>query len=192
MRSHFFLAAAVAALALPASASAAMAQGAGDPALAAFQSVCWKAAGDYVATVNAADADGWKETEVVAQPDDSVSITDKAAREKVTPAGDFKLLVTRGLRHMSNGADIKVSTCKLTSDKPDAGLIEAGEGWVGAQPVPGGDKTLATYFVKLGSGKPDSIPTSGVQSAMNAGGFGVLKFQQDPDAGIVVYEAYSK
>jgi hypothetical protein len=180
------LAAAVSALAAPITASAAGA----DPALDAFQSVCWSPGGDYLATVKAADADGWKDTDVVADPDTSVSITDKTAREKDTPTGRLTLLVSRGLRHTSTG-DLKVNTCKVSLNKPDTVLISDASGWIGA-PQDGGDATLAAFYVKLGAGKPQHVAKADLNAAMAAGGFTILKFQQDPSASILVYQSYAK
>jgi hypothetical protein len=48
--------------------------------------------------------------------------------------------------------------------------------------------------VKLAPGAPDHIAgdEASLNSALNTGGFAMLKFQQDSDAGILVYTAYSK
>jgi hypothetical protein len=178
------LAAAVSALAIPASAFAA------DPAFDAFQSVCWGTSGDYVASVKAADADGWKDTDVVTDPDTTISVTDKAAREKETDAGRLTLLVERGLRHTSTG-DLKVNTCKVSINKADAALIGDAAGWIGA-PQDGGDATLAAFYVKLGGGKPQHLTKADLNAAMAAGGFTILKFQEDSNAGIAVYQSYAK
>jgi hypothetical protein len=189
MRSQILLmAAAAAALSLPA---AAIAQGAGDPAFDAFRSICWNASGDYVAAVKAADASGWREADVQTDNDAAVSITDKAAREKALGGGgDLTLLVTRGLRHTSGG-DIKVATCKISMNKPDKDLVGDGRSWIGAAPD-SGDPTLAVYYVKLSSGSPVHLSQGELNAALGAGGFGILKFQQDPNASILVYTAYSK
>lgn len=189
MRPHLLIAAAAAAFALPVSMAAA--QGAADPNIDAFRSICWNSAGDYVATVKAADADGWKDTQVVTNADDGVSVTDKAAREKAGQDGDMTMLVTRGLRHTKSGQDIKVDTCKLTINKPDAGLIGASQAWVGAAPD-SGDATLAVYYVKPGAGQPDHLAASQLNAALGSGGLGILKFQQDSDATTMVYQVYSK
>jgi len=178
------LAAAVGALAVPMSAAAA------DAAFDAFQTVCWAPAGDYVASVKAADADGWKETDIVADTDNTISITDKAAREKITDAGRLTLLVTRGLRKTSTG-DLKVNTCKVSINKPDTALISDASSWIGA-PQDGGDPTLAAFYVKLGAGKPQHLTKADLNAAMAAGGFTILKFQQDPSSSILVYQSYAK
>jgi hypothetical protein len=180
------IAAAVSALAIPMSASAA----GDDPAFAAFQSICWNTAGDYVATVKAADTDGWQTADLVADKEAGLSITDQAAREKTVGPLRLTLLVSRGLRHVSSG-DLKEQTCKLSVDKADNALIGEGQAWIGAAPD-GGDPTFSVYYVKLASGKPDHVGKDGANAAMAAGGFGVLKFQQDSGSGIMVYQSYAK
>lgn len=183
------LAAAAAALAVPMSVSA---QGGGDPAFDAFQKVCWNTGGNYMAAVQAAADDGWTDTAVVADTAGPVSITDKAAKSKLAGGSNLTLLVSRGIQH-TKGGDIKVSTCKLTISKPDNALIGEGKSWMGgAAPDAAPDPTLAVYYAKLAAGAPNHVAQAGLNDALNAGGFVILKFQQDSDAGIMVYTAYSK
>jgi hypothetical protein len=189
MKRLLSLAAAAAALAVPMSVSA---QDGGDPAFASFQKVCWGTNGDYLASLKAAEADGWTDTQVAPEAAGPVSITDKAAKSKVVNGSALTLLVSRGLQH-TKGGDVKVDTCKLTVSKPDAALIGEGKSWLGgAAPDAAPDPTLAVYYVKLANGSPSHVPQAGLQDALNAGGFVILKFQQDSDAGIMVYQAYSK
>jgi hypothetical protein len=179
------IAAAVSALALPASAATA------DVALDAFQSICWGTTDDYVAALKAAAAAGWTDTAVTGGDEAGVSITDKAAKEKsVDGGGRLTLLITRGLRHVSTG-DLKVTTCKLSFSKPDPGLIGAAQAWIGGAPD-GGDATLAVYYVGLSSGAPNHVGKAGMGAALASGGLSILKFQQDSDAGILVDQSYSK
>jgi hypothetical protein len=189
MRSQILLMAAAAALSLPAAAST---QAGGDPALEAFRSICWNASGDYGAAVRAADNAGWKDAAVQADSDASVTVTGQSAREKDLGDGaDLTLLVTQGLQH-TKGGDVKVATCKISMNKADKALMGAGQSWVGAAPDNGSDPTLAVYYVKPGSGSPAHLTQSQLGAALSAGGFGILKFQQDPGASILVYIAYSK
>jgi hypothetical protein len=179
-------AAAAAVLALP---MAAAAQGP-DPVLSEFQKVCWASGGDYVKMLSAATAGSWVETQVVPENDAGVSITDQAARNKSVGGLDLTLLFTRGLRHTSNG-DVKTSTCKLTVNKPDGGLLGASQGWIGSAPDKA-DPSSGIYFVGMGGDRPNHVGQAGVQAAMNAGGFGVLKFQNDDNDAILVYQVYAK
>jgi len=180
-------AAAAAALALP---TAAAAQGS-DPVMAEFQKICWAPGGDYMSTLGAATSDNWVETQVVADNDPALSITDKAARIKSVGGLDLTLLVTRGLRHTSSG-EVKTLSCKLTVNKADAGLIGESLAWLGGVAPDSGDKTSSVYFVGMGGAKPNHVGQAGVQAAMNAGGFGVLKFQVDDSDAILVYQVYAK
>ncbi|HEX3406279.1 MAG TPA: hypothetical protein VHS81_03495 [Caulobacteraceae bacterium] len=188
MKRLLSLTAAAAALAVPMSVSA---QGAGDPAFAAFQKVCWGTNGDYVASLKAAQDDGWTDTQVAPEAAGPVSVTDKAAKSKILEGSALTLLVTRGLQH-TKGGDVKVDTCKLTISKPDTALIGEGKSWLGGAAPDAGDPTLAVYYVKLAPGSPNHVAQTGLTDALNTGGFVVLKFQEDADAGIMVYQAYSK
>jgi hypothetical protein len=46
--------------------------------------------------------------------------------------------------------------------------------------------------VGLGGEKPNHVGQAGVQAAMNAGGFGVLKFQNDDADAILVFQVFAK
>jgi hypothetical protein len=188
MKRLLSLAAAAAVLAVPMSVSA---QAPGDPAFESFRKVCWSTNGDYVASLKAAQDDGWTDTQVVADTAGPVSVTDKAAKSKIMSGSNLTLLVTRGLQH-TKGGDVKVDTCKLTISKPDEALIGESKSWLGGAAPDGGDPTMAVYYVKLAPGSPNHVAPAGLNDALNAGGFVILKFQQDADAGIMVYTAYSK
>lgn len=185
------LAASAAMLAVPMSAAAQAVSG--DPAFDAFQKVCWSSGGDYLAAVKAAEADGWTDTAVTGEDQGPVSVTDKTAKAKFANGANLTLLVSRGLQHTKSG-DVKVATCKLTISKPDNALIGEGKSWLGGvTPDAAPDPTLAVYYVKLSpGGAPSHVGQAGLAEALNGGGFAVLKFQQDADAGILVYTAYSK
>jgi hypothetical protein len=180
------VAASAAALAIPAVASAQT-----DPALAAFQSLCWNTADDYLAIKKAATAAGWGNADVTAPDEDGVSVTDKAAMEKPAEGGGrLTLLVSRGLRKIG-GADYKVVTCKISHDKGNPGLIAAAKTWVGSAPD-NSDPTLAIYYVGLASGTPNHVGKAGMGAAIAGAGLSILKFQQDSNATIVVDQSYSK
>jgi hypothetical protein len=182
------IAAAVSALAIPAVAAAA------DPAFDAFQAVCWAPGDDYMGVLKAASDAGWSDTAVSGGDEQGVSITDKAAKEKaVDGGGRLTLLVTRGLRHLSKGGDLKVTTCKLSFSKADPALIGTATAWLGGD-APDNDKdpTLAIYYVGLASGKPNHVGKPGMNAALAGGGLSILKFQQDSDSSIVVDQSYSK
>jgi hypothetical protein len=184
----FAIAAAVSALAIPASAAAA------DPTFDAFQSICWSTGDDYVAALKAAASAGWTDTAVNGGDEQGVSIQDKAAKEKAAEGGGrLTLLITRGLRHMSKGGDLKVTTCKLSYSKADPGLISTATTWMGGVGQDNDkDPTLAVYYVSLAPGNPNHVGKTGVNAAISGGGVSILKFQQDSDSSIVVDQSYSK
>jgi hypothetical protein len=185
---HFALAL-LAALAIPASAAFA---DSGDPVVDAFKSLCLGAPNDYPSVVKAATAAGWTETELVPETDDAISITDKAAREKTVNGVHLTLLVSRGLRHTKAG-DIAEADCKVSSEKPDPGVVDKTKTWLGFAPD-GGDATLAVFYVKSGGGSPahlDGAPAS-LNAALASGGFSVIKAQQDATSSILVYTSFSK
>ena len=143
-----------------------------------------------MAVTHAADADGWHSADVKADNEAGMSVTDTAAREKIVGPLHLTLLVSRGLRHISTG-DIKEQICKLSVNKADPSLVASGQSWIGAA-ADGGDPTFSVYYTKLAPGKPVHVGKDGANAAMAAGGFGVVKFQQDSDAGIMVYQSYAK
>ncbi len=183
----FALASAVALAAAPLAAAAAPT---GDPALDAFQSICVATNNDYLATIKAADAAGWTETDLVPAPDAAISITDKAARETAVGKMHLTLLVSRGLRH-TKGGDVPEADCKVSTDQADAGIVDRTKTWLGFAPD-GGDATLALFYVKPDGAQPTHIPQSGLNAALAAGGFSVIKAQQDPASAILVYQSFTK
>jgi len=160
-----------------------------DPALAAFRSLCVANANNYNGVVSAASADGWTDTQLIPTTDDSVSITSKTAREKLVGKEHLTLLVTQGLRH-TKGGDIAEGDCKISTDQADDGILDRTRTWLGFAPD-GGDATLATFYVKTGA-KPDHLAPDQLNAALNAGGFSVIKAQQDPASVILVYTSFSK
>jgi hypothetical protein len=188
-----FSLAAIAAFALSAPATTALAQG-DDAALSAFEKICWGGGGDYLGTIKAANGDGWQDSSVIADTPAGVSITGKTAREKASGGATLTLLVTQGLQHTKTG-DFNLVTCKLSSNKPVGGMMADSKAWMGgvaADNTPP-DPTFAVYYVSTGQGSPTHIGPGGVQSTMDAtGAFGVLKFQSDSDSATFVYQVYSK
>ena len=191
LRLRYFTLAAVAALAIPA--STALADNAGDPALAAFRSICLASPNDYPSVVKAAEAGGWTETQLVPDTDDSISVQDKAAREKTVGGVHMTLLVSRGLRHTKSG-DVSESDCKVSTEKPDPAVVGETKTWMGVAPDGGDATSLVVYYVKPGGGTPahlEGAPAS-LNAALAAGGFSVIKAQQDQGSSILVYTSFSK
>lgn len=189
IRPHFLALASLAALALPASAALADTS---DPALDAFRSICLANPNNYLSIVKAADSAGWTETELVPETTDTMSITDKAAREKSVGDVHLTLLVSRGLRH-TKGGDVAEADCKVSTEKPDPGMVDRAKSWLGFPPD-SGDATLAVFYVKSGGGQPAHIDggPAALNNAMADGGFSVIKAQQDQASSILVYTSFSK
>jgi hypothetical protein len=162
-----------------------------DAALDEFRNICGASGGDYTAIVKAADASGWADAQPRAEADDTVSVTSTSAKAKTVDGVDLMLLATQGLMHTKSGAQVPVSTCKISSNKADADLMARAQAWMGFAPD-SGDATLATYFVKPAAGKPQHVPQNQLNAALASGGFSIVKVQQDSDGAILVYQTYSK
>src|SRR5581483_6677784 len=156
----------------------------------AFQSLCSATGGDYAAVVKAADAGGWAATAEPTDADDTIVVNEKAARAKTDNGETLTLFATSGVRHGAGG-DIPVSTCKISSNKPDADLLAHTQAWLGYAPD-SGDAGLAVYYVKSASPKPTHVGKDGVGAAMAAGSVSVVKVQQDPNGAILVYQTFHK
>jgi hypothetical protein len=180
MRSQLLIAAAAAALAFPVAASAA------DPALDAFESICWKTSADFPAVVQAADSGGWTNAELMADAMAGVSVTDKTAREKIGGGSDLKLLATRGTK-----GDIVVRTCTISAKGGQAGLLDRAKTWLGVAPQ-SSDAGKATYLVTLDGGKIVALAQGEVDAAVAKGGVHLIKFHQDGTNETLDYTRISK
>ncbi len=184
---RFTILAAAAALMLPASAFAANAT---DQVAAEFENICGATHGNYVKVLSATTSDNWTDTQVTPEPDSTVSVTAETAREK--PVGDatLTLLASQGLRHTSGG-DIAQTVCKISSNKPDPAIGSQMQSWLGFAPDSDA-QGLSVYYVHFVDGKLEHVPQSGLQAALNSGGFAFVKVQTDSDATILVLQTYSK
>ena len=178
---------AAAALALPVGATA---QTAPDAAFNAFQSVCGATGGAYDKVAAAVATGGWVDSGVPAENPGNISITGQMARSKADEGVTLTLLATQGVQHASDG-DVQVSTCKISSNKPDAALLTEAQSWLGVPPD-SSDQGLAVYYVKPGGAKPQHVAKTDIGKALAAGGVAVVKFQQDTDGAILVYQTFSK
>jgi hypothetical protein len=180
-------AAAAAFLLAPVSAFAADAT---DPVAAEFENVCGAAHGAYVNVLSAATSGNWTETQVVPETDTTVSITSQTSREKTVGDATLTLLASQGLRHTSGG-DIAQTVCKISSNKPDSGVDARIQAWLGFKPD-SDNQGLSVYYFHYVNGQLQHVPQSGLQGALNAGGFAFIKVQADPGATILVLQTYSK
>ena len=185
-RSYLLVAVAAATLAFPLSAFAAD----NDPAFDAFTKLCGDTGADYAAVVKAADADGWHDTEVIADDLPGVSVTDKAARVKGDGQAEVRLRVTSGLRAVKNG-QITVSTCTVSADNEPPGLLDRAAAWLQMTPM-NTDTGKASYLLTLDGGKRVLLAQTDIDAAVGKGGAHLLKFKQDGGAEILDYERFSK
>ncbi|HTX49486.1 MAG TPA: hypothetical protein VME40_08855 [Caulobacteraceae bacterium] len=186
IRTSLLAVASLGVLALPMAASADTSD---DPALAAFQAVCVAHANNYSGALDAAKAAGFTDTQLIPPTDDSMSITSTQAREKVVGTEHLTLLLQQGLRHLKSG-DISEADCKISTDQADNGVRERTKSWLGFGPD-SSDDALSTFYVKTGP-QPEHIAQSGLNAALAAGGFSVIKAQQDPASATLVYTTFSK
>jgi hypothetical protein len=184
-RSHLVAIAAVAALAFPAAALAA-----DDTALDAFQKICGNTGNDYPEAVKAADADGWHDTEVIADTMKNVSITDKASRAKGEGDTEVRLMVTRGLEQLKPGDMITVSTCTVSTDKGTDGMLDRVKAWLGEPSST--DTGEASYLLTLDGKKLKPLASADVEGAVAKGGVHVMKFKQNGSAESLDYVRLSQ
>ncbi len=187
-RSHILVAVAAAVLAFPLSAFAADA--ANDPAFDAFRKLCADTGADFPTVVKAADADGWRDAEVIADDLPGVSVTDKAARAKGTGTDVVTLRATRGLRSVKSG-DITVSTCTVRGDNAPPGLLDRVQAWLNMAPL-STDTGKASYLLTYDGTTRTVLAQAGIDAAVGKGGAHLLKFKQDGASEILDYERFSK
>jgi hypothetical protein len=117
---------------LAAAALAAPACAAADPTFNAFATVCGDTGANFAAVSSAADANGWRRADVVAESSmPGVAIADRLSRE--LKAGDTPLTLSAWRGTTKSG--VQVSACTVRVAKPDyAGLHDAAQAWIGFAP----------------------------------------------------------
>jgi hypothetical protein len=115
-------------LAVAAPALALAAPASGDAGFDAFAQVCAETHADYPAIVAAADAHGWKATEVTAATMSGVAVTDKLSRGSKVGSVALTLFAWRGTAK----GNVQVSACTVRFAKGDsAGVQSAAQAWLG-------------------------------------------------------------
>ncbi len=184
--------AAFAALSMTAAAGQAFASPS-DDAFNAFRAICGTAGTDFPAVVAAADAGGWKATQITADTMPNVSVTDKQARDKKVGEANLALFVTRGLMH-SKAGDLTVTTCTLSSDKANGpALIALAQQWVGTPPhdtTP--TKTGFRYSLNGADPAPAPVPAGGISAAVAAGGMVLMSVQTGGGKATLDIEKFKK
>ncbi|MFI4934424.1 MAG: hypothetical protein ACHP7N_07385 [Caulobacterales bacterium] len=187
-RSQAVLALTLASLALPITASAATAGD--DAALSAFQTICADTTADFPAVLKAADAAGFTEANLIADADPTLTVTDKDGREKSVGGATLRMLAIRGTK-TSPGGQLTLSTCKISTDKADNGLLAKAQSWLGI-PTDSSDKGMASYLVTVNGGARTPLTHAQIGASLSAGGAHILKFQEDAASASLVYQKFTK
>ena len=169
------LAALAAALVAPACAAA-------QPAFNAFASVCGDTRADFPAVAAAADAQGWRKSDVVAESSmPGVAIADRLSRE--LKAGDSPLTLSAWRGTTKSG--VQVSACTVRVAKPDfAGLRGAAQAWIGFAPQD--DAATKAIFRFTDTASAHKALASGEYDAAAAGtGMEILTVSGDSHGAVV-------
>jgi hypothetical protein len=170
-----FLAVALAAFATPALAAPDAAQ-----SFAAFTKVCGDSHADYPAVLAAAEAGGWKTTQVKAEPFPGVTVADSLSRDSSAGGSALTLYAWRGAK----GA-IKISECKVRVAKANFTDIEGrAQAWLGFAPRAATAKK-ATFMFSDDGGAPKALTEADQEAAAAGPGMQILTVSGDQD-GVVL------
>ncbi|MGI8840283.1 MAG: hypothetical protein ACR2F8_05820 [Caulobacteraceae bacterium] len=170
-----FLAAALVAAAAPAFAAPD-----GAKAFAAVVQVCGDTHGDYPAIAVAADANGWKTTQVKADAFPGVTVAESLSRDTSAGGSALTLYAWRGAKGV-----IQISECKVRIGKGGfADAQAAAQAWVGFAPQ---DATArkATFLFTDESGARRAVAQADRDAAAAGGGLQMMTVSADPDGAIV-------
>ncbi|MEO8927458.1 MAG: hypothetical protein ABI306_09895 [Caulobacteraceae bacterium] len=161
-------------------ASPALAAPDGALSFAAFVQVCGATHADYQAVLAAADAGGWKTTQVKADPFPGVTIADTLARDSSAGGSALTLHAWRGAK----GA-VQVSECTVRIAKARfADMQGAAQAWLGFAPRSATAKKATFMFADEGAAH--RALTSADQEAAAAGaGMQILSVSGDEDGAIL-------
>jgi len=138
----------------------------------------------------AAAADGWHDTQVLADDMPGVSITDKAARSKGSGSSEIRMRATRGLKSLKSG-DVTISTCTVSTDSAPPGLLDRAKAWLNMATMDS-DTDKASYLLTVDGTTRAVLAQADIPAAMNKGGAHLLKFKRDGDGEVLDYERFSK
>jgi len=166
---------AAAALAVPARAAA-------DPTFNAFATVCGDTRADFAAVAAAADAQGWRRSDVVAESSmPGVAVAERLSRE--LKAGDTSLTLSAWRGATKSG--VQLSACTVRVAKPDfAGLHDAAQAWTGFAPQD--DAATKAIFRFTDTASAHKALVSGEYDAAAAGtGMEILTVSGDNHGAVV-------
>ena len=169
------LAAAVMAFAAPALAAPDNAQ-----SFAAFTKVCGDTHADYPAVLAAADAGGWKTTQVKADPFPGVTVADSLSRDSSAGGSALTLYAWRGAK----GA-IQISECRVRVGKGKlADMQAAAQAWLGFAPRAATAKK-ATFMFSDEGGARKGLAEADQEAAAAGGGMQILTVSGDQDGAVL-------
>ena len=138
---------------------------AGGQAFDAFAQVCADTHADYPAMTAAADAGGWKATEVRAGTMEGVAVSDKISRDKSMGGATLTLFAWRGLK----GA-IQISACTVRVSKGRFDdLRGVAQAWLGFAPQEGAEKKATFRFTDAAGAHKPLAKTEYEDAAAGAG-----------------------
>jgi hypothetical protein len=141
----------------------------------AFAKVCADTHADYPAVVTAADAHGWKATQVTAATMDGVAVTDKLSRGANVGGAALTLFAWRGTAK----GGVRVSACTVRVAKADfAGLQSAAQAWLGFAPQDATAKK-ATFRYTEADGAHHALASTEYDTAAAGAGMEILTISSD-------------
>jgi len=149
-------------------------------AFAAFVQVCGDTHADYPAVAAAADAGGWKTTQVKADAFPGVTVADSLSRDTSAGGAALTLQAWRGAK----GA-IQLSECEIQVGKGRfADLQAAAQAWAGFAPQ---DATArkATFLFTDEAGAHKSLAEADREGAAAGAGLQMLTVSANPDGALI-------
>lgn len=170
-----FLAATLVAAAAPALAAPDSAQ-----SFAAFTKVCGDTHADYPAVLAAADGDGWKTTQVKADPFPGATVAESLSRDTSAGGSALTLYAWRGAK----GA-IQLSECKVRIGKGKfADAQAAAQAWLGFAPQTATAKKATFLFTDEG-GAHKALTQADQDAAAAGAGMQILTVSADQDGAVL-------
>lgn len=141
----------------------------------AFAKVCADTHVDYPAVVAAADANGWKPSDVSSATMDGVQVTDKLSRGSKVGDTALTLFAWRGTAK----GGVQVSACTVRVTKTDfAGLQAAAQAWLGFGPQDAPAKKAIFRYTEA-DGAHHALTSSEYDAAAAGAGMEILTISPD-------------
>jgi hypothetical protein len=153
----------------------------GDAGFDAFAKVCAETHADYPAVVAAADAHGWKATEVTSDTMNGVAVTDKLSRASKVGGAALTLFAWRGAAK----GGVQVSACTVRVTKADfAGVQGAAQGWLGFAPQDATPKKAVFRYTEA-DGAHHALASTEYDAAAAGTGMEILTVSSDAQGTVV-------